>query len=93
MRVPAGATQIIFLRFFLIFEFGGIKRTINDWPHGKQRIYKEFLQKFLFPLDLNAPVGTEGLEETKVTVNSLQPVIKCLLKLIATLQCSLYKYV
>ena len=56
--MPAGAKQIFFLLFVLIFELGGIKRTINDWPHG-----------ILFSLNLNAPVGIEGLEETKVTVS------------------------
>ena len=63
-------------------------------PTGNKEFTKNFYKEFCFPSTSgNAPVGIEGLEETKVTVNSLQPVIKCLLKLIATLQCSLYKYV
>ena len=53
--VPAGVKQTIFGICFSTFELGGLAKTLNDWPLGKQRV--------LFHLDLIDDFG-----ETKLTV-------------------------
>ena len=52
------------IRFSFYLWVGRYYKTLNDWPHGKQRV--------LFPLDLSvrlsfALLNIEGLGETNIT--------------------------